>query len=161
MWPWIQESWQLSWPETSPAFHFAPNFLPPLAGEPACLLRRGDLDLEAIWISLSCKIPSILLRGSADSSGTCIKGRILSDKVWPSKRNPLYSLQGATLPCRIHCHKILPQKMMQSQKLLGLSIYLPWLQAQMPLDTVSDETNKAINLRRQPKAAKIKATSRK
>lgn len=28
--------------------------------------------------------------------------------------------------------------MMQSQKLLGLSIYLPWLQAQMPLDTVSE-----------------------
>ena len=50
--------------------------------------------------------------------------------------------------------------MMQSQKLLGLSIYLPWLQAQMPLDTVSDETNKAINLRHQPKASEMKATSR-
>lgn len=50
--------------------------------------------------------------------------------------------------------------MMQSQKLLGLSIYLLWLQAQMPLDTVSDETNKAINLRHQPKASEMKATSR-
>lgn len=49
---------------------------------------------------------------------------------------------------------------MQSQKLLGLSIYLPWLQAQMPLDTVSDETNKAINLRHQQKALETKATSR-
>lgn len=30
----------------------------------------------------------------------------------------------------------------------------------MPLDTVSDETNKAINLRHQPKASEMKATSR-
>lgn len=67
----------------------------------------------------------------------------------PSQRNPSLLTAGATLPCRIHCHITLPQKMMQSQKLLGLSIYLPWLQAQMPLDTVSDETNKAINLRHQ------------
>lgn len=51
--------------------------------------------------------------------------------------------------------------MMQSQKLLGLSIYLPWLQAQMPLDTVSDETKTAINRRHQPEASETKATSRK
>lgn len=79
---------------------------------------------------------------------------------WPSQRNPSLLTAGATLPCRIHCHITLPQKMMQSQKLLGLSIYLPWLQAQMPLDTVSDETNKAINLRHQRKASETKATSR-
>lgn len=64
---------------------------------------------------------------------------------------------GATLPCRIHCHTILPQKMMQGQKLLGLSIYLLWLQAQMPLDRVSDETNKAINRRRRWEASETKA----